>query len=202
MNNCFTISKLKRNLLLCLEVVCLLLMNMAVVAEETGFKVGMSNPKTLIVEKRINFKERKYKDVEIAFLDRAINGNQGPDKELVSLVSAMKEQDYEWWLSVWNNQSKQIIKQLDRTESLKKNRVDRWVQLFSESRYLYLDKWLEFDNAVVIAYNLKNESKKIIDKKIILFRLVDGKWFADLTINQKFLMAIYDGEDLKDIVVR
>jgi len=175
---------------------------MAVEAGEAGFKVGMSEPKTLVVEKRINFKERKYKDVEIAFLDQAIDGNQGPDKELVSLVSAMKKQDYIWWLSVWSNQSKQVIKQLDRTESLKKNRIDSWKMLFTENIHLYLDKWLEFDNAVVIAYKLKNDSKKVIDKKMILFRLVDGKWFADLTINQKFLMAIYEGEDLKDIVVR
>lgn len=197
----FKMSKLK-NVLLCFEVISLLLINTIVNAEEIGFKLGKVKPKVLVVEKIINFKERIYKDVEIPFLDQAINGNQGPDKELVSLLSAMQKQDYEWWLSLWNIQSQHIIKQLDRNEAIKKDRVNSWNKMFSDKRYLYLDKWLEFDNAVVIAYKLKDDSNKIIDKNLFLFRLVDGKWFADLTIDKKFLNAIYEGVDLKETVVR
>lgn len=159
------------------------------IAENNLFK-GKGERKEFVIEKIVHFNEKTYAPKAIDFISSASKGNNGPDRKLVSLVSAMRHNDYKWWLSSWDNSSQKKIRLIDKTKELILKRKIFWSKISKGE--LFFKKWYGFSNYVVISYQIKFKNK-IIRKGLVPFRLVNGEWKAVL-VNKIIMEKIKENE--------
>ncbi|MEQ1529175.1 MAG: hypothetical protein ABL925_07655 [Methylococcales bacterium] len=183
---------------------CLLLLG-AVNAWADSFEALPAQQKVFknITEHR--FREQLYKQKPLELVTSPLAGNQGPDRALLNILSAMKAKEYEWWSGAWDQQSKTdwlgpIAKAKTGIEDLKR----QWVTEL-DGKDIFLWRWVETSRYVLVTYKLKDPKNggQFSEEKGIVFILEGGLWKATQKFAaEPFLGAVLHGQKTLELNVR
>jgi len=144
--------------------------------------------KSIVIESIYNVRVGKYNPpVIVGFIQKVSSAYGTPEEAAVTQFSAMWNQDYEWWLEGWSEESKLLMKQRD--EQLKrtsKDWIERWKGLANKSLELTYrgDYFKDGQLYILIGYKIKDKnSQEKIDKvkeleSTIVFKRAGLKWYA------------------------
>lgn len=174
--------------------VVVLLMPLFVSAKE--YKFDSVETKTFNVITKILYKEKKYTNASnIKLREEPVMFNEGPDKELVSLISSLKANDYNWWLNLWDNESRLSFSKANKEkENFSKELFNASVKALDKN--VSLSRWIVLRNYVLIGYEVNkqvNAGKQRNKEYLVSFVLQDGKWRISYNfMNSKIFKAIYE----------
>lgn len=151
------------------------------------------------------YREQIYKQTALTLVSTPIIGNQGPDRALLNVLSAMNAQDFDWWSDLWDHATKStwvesIKKSQPQTEELK----HAWSKEFQE-KDVFLSRWIECREFVLVTYKLKNkkQNEPLSEEKGLIFVLEGGLWKATNKFDgDPFVTAVLKGQNSVDILVR
>lgn len=166
-------------------------------------KAQKPEDKTFTVIKHYQYRERVYSPpVKVIFLDRDPKTYSGPEAVLVSQLSAMRNLDFDWYLSTWDNVSKNKILEQEKVKGKSRSlMLKQWKDDFNTKEVILL-RWIETGEYVVVTYKILSAGGK--EREIpTVFRLSDGHWTATLELeNDPVLLYFGDKKTRIEKVVR
>jgi hypothetical protein len=149
----------------------------------------------------------KYREaLGLKQLPRSEWGNTSEDRTFVSFISAMAEQDFDWWVEAWAEKDRQKVLLLDANK--KQEMMRSWVGLIKK-KPIIVDSKVEFQyqgrSYAVFNYRITNLSLVAVDpsgrilssakntelEQQAVFVVLSNKWFAtqDVSSNPVFFYS-------------
>ncbi len=154
------------------------------VAEEHGqWETTAPTQKVFKAITEFRYREHHYQpNTIIKEVTTPIMGNQGPDRELTGLVSAMRAQNFEWWLSIWDEATQQAWIQKQQSDPhFVTDLMKDWVDNLS-GKDVRLHRWSDTSRFVIVTYKLmdkKNKKESGVENGVV-FVLEKGRWRATM----------------------
>jgi hypothetical protein len=140
-----------------------LLFSIAVFSTEYGVK----EKKSFMLVKEHSFSYRTYNEItELPVFENALSGNEGPDREVANLLSALKEKDFGWWSGVVANKNLTPV-ELEAEFKLQ-------MLKYGEHNFYYFDWSIVGQYVFVGIKSSVNIEEGAVDR--LAFTLVDGRW--------------------------
>lgn len=151
------------------------------------------------------FREQIYKKKTLSLVTSPVVGNQGPDRALLNVLSAMNAKNYEWWVSLWDqatkaDQSAALGKAPHLIDGLKRE----WAAELKD-KDVVLWRWIETREYVMVTYKLKDKknTNQLSEEKGIVFVLEGGLWKATKKYSADlFLKAVLKGQNKAVVTIR
>ena len=151
------------------------------------------------------YREQLYKAKPLVLVTKPLLGNQGPDRALLNLLSAMNAKDYDWWLSTWDKASLAALQANLKTAKKGLEALRReWVSELGGKQVL-LSRWVETSGFVMVTYKLQEpkKPKQLSEEKAYLFILENGLWKASNKFSDnRFVAAVLAGQTKLAYTVR
>lgn len=107
----------------------------------------------------------------------------GPEEVVASMLSAVRHEDYDWWLGTWDETSRQRI--LASEEAMGVSREDRleiWREKIGKSNAT-LVRWVETGQHVILTYR-RPTAEGHSDEQAVAFKITGDGWAATLELNK------------------
>ncbi|KMT65207.1 hypothetical protein [Catenovulum maritimum] len=123
----------------------------------------------------------QYKDALIKqFYEQRRDANEGADRQLIQFISALRKDNFDWWLSNWN-QNTQVDWQ-QKTELKKARRVyNYWRATVTKQSSVRLKDYILIGQYVLVGVQIDNEYH------LLPFELENGYW----RIDQAYMNAVF-----------
>ncbi len=147
-----------------------------------SLEYGSKQEKTFKLIKEYSFSYRTYDEgIELPIIKKALSGNEGPDREIASIISALKKNDFNWWLSTVNKMNL-TTNELDIEFNRQKVR-------YGNVKVYYFD-WSIVGKYVFVGIKLSiNNEEEVVDR--LAFVLADGRWkYLPLKLENPILQGL------------
>ncbi|WAJ70160.1 hypothetical protein [Catenovulum adriaticum] len=114
-----------------------------------------------------------------------------PEEALVSRFSAISSLNYPWWLSTWQDSSKQLALNFYQKKGLDQNYwLDTWKKQFV-GRSIKLKYKVKYQNYIIFTYNVSAPSGKesFLDVPIV-FNQQQQQWLVSLDLRKSPLLRL------------
>lgn len=182
MNNTVHSFKIKGHSFLIIAVLVVLVC--ASIPQSVARKYKDEGDKSFNFIQQFSFHHQKYQQIILTdFLTEPVDSNSGPDRSLVRFLSAILADDFEWWLSHWNEETQQ-----DWTNKMSINKAQRtfnyWKARFNKKTVAQLRDFVVLGPRVLIGVELKNSTSEYY---LIAFALENSRWRIDQPFMESLL---------------
>jgi hypothetical protein len=161
-------------------------------------------PEQKTFERVVNYEyvERRLdpEGTALQWLDAALAGNPRPDAQLVSMLSAMRAGDFDWWVGTWDAATQAEL----RAGIAQQQTFNEWRALFSDNE-IRLGRWIEIQQFVLVSYFVRPRARPAAQHEVfVTFALDKGFWratSAPATI-VPLVEALEAGEDVVERQIR
>jgi hypothetical protein len=169
-----TVVSFNRNSLL--VITALIMLIWASIAQSVARKYNDEGEKSFTFIQQFVFHHQKYEQAILTdFLTAPQDVNDGPDRQLVRFLSAIKADDFEWWLSNWSLETQQ-----DWMAKISINKAQRnfnyWKARFNKKTEAQLLDFVVLGPRVLIGMQLINSTSEYY---LIAFALENNRWRID-----------------------
>ena len=178
----------------------------------SGFNVWAGGFESLPPQQKVfknvterQFREQTYKKKTLSPVTSPVLGNQGPDRALLNVLSAMNAKNYDWWVSLWDDASKADQLAATRKSPHLINGLKREWGAQLGGKDILLSRWIETSEFVVVTYKLKDKKSAdhLSEEYAMVFILEHGLWKATKKYTgELFLKAVLKGQNKVEVTVR
>ena len=196
---------------LLLAAVCVLPLHAATWPE---FKTTEPKSKRFTVINHYLYVERVYEPAhEVRYQTQAPKHSIGPEEALRSQLSAMKQLDYDWWLSTWDPRTRALIERQNKALGRDKEWwISEWRRQTGSAKYELL-RWLAVENEVVLGFRRKAGrpvqgqapgTARPGPEVRRAFTIHEGQWYATMQLqpHNPAAEALLDTRGVSETVVR
>ena len=133
-------------------------------------------------------------------------GYKTPEEAMIARTSALMAADVDWWLSIWDQKSRDQQKELLAQTGRKEAMTSSWKDVFAKNRLQLLHK-VTYGNYVIVTYRMVNvDTGKTGDAELpVVFKNEGGVWRStnDLHADAILLQSPWiDGRLATEVVVK
>jgi hypothetical protein len=162
-----------------------------VMAQTASAKFDYSQPKRMQYDfvQKYSVHHREYQDVNVSdFVESFEDANQGPDRLLLSMISALKHEDFEWWKSTFDHAT---LADWETKAGINKADIEyrKWLDRASEMESIRLKQWYGVSDVIFIGFDIVSESNHEKAPAYFLVPLVleNSRWKISLGYMQSAL---------------
>jgi hypothetical protein len=144
--------------------------------EDTLSRFKDEGKKTFTFVQEFKYKHIKYKDTILTnYLDAPLDVNNGPDRQLVRFLSALRADDFAWWQSHWS-----VATRDDWENKVELNKARRmfnyWKRYVHPESTTELIDFVTMNSRVMIGFNVKDKETNYF---LVPFVLENSRWRVD-----------------------
>lgn len=167
-------------------------------------EITRTEPVRKRLEVRTTFRYREIffdPPVLVKKVDAPLGFDGAPETLLISHISAMKNLDYDWWLSTFDEPSRKKIEREDAAAGrTRDDRIREWEANMQDAS-VTMERWLDTGEAVFLTYKARqvgdaaaetdgtNETAAEIP---VAIRLYEGRWAATLDYEDHPVLMYFD----------
>lgn len=159
--------------------VCILLLAIlpaTFASQDTFLSFEDQGMKTFTFVQEFKYKHVKYNDVTLTqYVDGPLDVNNGPDRQLVRFLSAIRADDFAWWQSHWSAATK-----ADWENKVELNKAQRmfnyWKRYVHKKSSTELLDFVAMSDRVMIGFNIKDKETNYF---LVPFVLENSRWRID-----------------------
>ena len=145
------------------------------------------------VADRYSYREQRYDPpVKVDHrVPKELQRDDTPEMAMIGRVSAMMNQDYEWWLSTWDQEAQRLTADNDRAMGRTAAYWLQWWDDMFRSGTVALVRRIETRQYVVLTYRLVAPSGEDVGGGMelpVVFRKVESRWLATLDLREDVLV--------------
>ncbi|WP_087020317.1 hypothetical protein [Thaumasiovibrio subtropicus] len=122
------------------------------------------------------FLQRHYiNQAKVEFMEAPLPQNIGPDKEIISLFSAIKHNNFEWWLGIWDQQARRAFASDPQIERSMRSTFNYYQQRLNHGE-MYLTEWLVVKDRVWLQAEIRKPDGSVANQILLPFALEEGRF--------------------------
>ncbi|WP_016957427.1 hypothetical protein [Catenovulum agarivorans] len=160
---------------------CCLLVIMPMLVGAVATRFQDEGERTFTLVEHYKYQRMQYKDVVLTQFDIQMRDvNEGADRQLVQFLSALRKDNFDWWLTSWNQATLQDWQA--KVELKKARRVyNFWRATFTKQSVAQLKDFILMGQYVLIGVQIDSEYH------LLPFELENGRW----RIDQAYMNAVF-----------
>lgn len=160
---------------------CCLLLTMPMLAGAVATRFQDEGERTFTLVEHYKYQRMQYTDVVLTQFDTQMRDvNEGADRQLVQFLSALRKDNFDWWLTSWNQATLQDWQA--KVELKKARRVyNFWRATFTKQSVAQLKDFILMGQYVLIGVQIDSEYH------LLPFELENGRW----RIDQAYMNAVF-----------
>ncbi|EWH10084.1 hypothetical protein DS2_09837 [Catenovulum agarivorans DS-2] len=172
---------MNKRLLKSMQYCCCVLLALPMLVGAVATRFQDQGERTFTLVEHHKYQRMQYQDVVLSQFDTKMRDvNEGADRQLVQFLSALRKDDFDWWLTSWNQatlqdwQSKAALKKARRVYNF-------WRATFTKQSVAQLKDFILMGQYVLIGVQIDSEYH------LLPFELENGRW----RIDQAYMNAVF-----------
>ncbi|WP_185976717.1 hypothetical protein [Catenovulum sediminis] len=159
----------------------LLLCLLATATHAISTRFADEGERSFTLVEHYKYQRMQYQDVVIKqFENQPRDVNEGPDRQLVQFLSALRKDNFNWWLNNWNQQTRDDWQA--KSELKKARRVyNYWRATFTKQSVVQFKDFVLIGQYVLIGMQIDKEYH------LLPFELENNRW----RIDQDYMNAVF-----------